>query len=381
MKLFLSLYLALATTILADVGSNTLLKVTTYNLGLAHTFVPYAKERLAPLISELSNYDSDILCLQEVWTKKDQKKIHKALNKNFPFSFKTKIKNFRQGPRPTCRIKEIFGEGKFVSCMQKQCGDKDGDDFTDCIIEKCDSALQNLKAENRNCASALMAQVGKSPIASILTLLNPLWRAGLFAYKGSNGLMLYSKYPLEDKRYVDFKDVSTLNRRGALQAVVNVDGKKVQVMCTHITADLSVPYTGLFEDWKEENGEQMERLLQTANQKIYPTVLMGDFNCGFEDPLAGILGELSENCQKALDWNYSDPLSEETRECTFCSSNILNGGNENSVAIDHVFLKGLNYSSSKVVFKKKISIEDKEKGRVQTQLSDHYGLEVEVQLP
>ena len=144
---------------------------------------------------------------------------------------------------------------------------------------------------------------------------------------------------------------------------------------------LSVPYTGIYEDWKEENGEQMERLLQTANHKLLPTVLMGDFNCGFEDPLAGILGELSVNCQKALDRNYSDPLSEETRECTFCSTNLLNEGNENSVAIDHVFLKGLNYSSSQIVFKKKISIEDKEKGMVQTHLSDHYGLEVEVQLP
>lgn len=341
MKLFLLIFLSIHLSLHAEV-EKTSLKVTTYNLALAHTFVPYAKQRLKPVIGELANY---------------------------------------KGSRPTCKIKEIFGEGKFVSCMQKQCGGKSGDDFTDCIIEKCDPALQNLKRENRNCASALMAHVGKSPIKSILTLLNPLWRAGLFAYKGSNGLMLYLKYPITEKRYVDFKEISTLNRRGALQAVVDVHGKKLQVMCTHLTADLSVPYTGFFENWAEENGEQVDRVLQVANQKLYPTILMGDFNCGFEDPVANLLGEMPQNCQKFLDWNYSDSISEETRECTFCKSNLLNSGNTNSVAIDHIFLKDLSYSSSKIIFKKKISIEDKDKGMVQTHLSDHYGLEVEVQLP
>jgi endonuclease/exonuclease/phosphatase family metal-dependent hydrolase len=383
MKKLILISLLIPVFSLAHVGAPETVKVTTYNLGLAHTFVPFAEQRLAPLASRLANYDSDILCLQEVWKKSDQRKIDKKLKGKFPFSFKTKIKNYREGSKPTCRIKEIFGEGKFVSCMQDQCGGKDGDDFADCIIDQCGGALEKLKAENRTCASALMAQVGKNPIASIPTLLNPMWRAGQFAYKGSNGLMLYSKYPLEDERYIDLKDVSTLNRRGAIQAVANIKGKKIQVLCTHLTADLSatVPYAGVFRDWEQENGEQMDRLLQVANQKLYPTIFLGDFNCGFEDPIAGILGELEGNCQKVLDWGYADPLSEETRECTFCPDNLLNEGEENSVAIDHVFLKDLNARSSKIVFKDQITIEDKDKGFVKTQLSDHYGLEVEVQLP
>ena len=366
----------------ASSGKKETLKVTTYNLGLAHTFIPYAKERLKALEQVLPKYNTDILCLQEVWKKSDQKDIHKALKGKFPYSFKTKIKNFREGSRPTCRRKEIFGEGKFVSCMQNQCGGKEGDEFTDCIIDKCGGALEDLKQENRTCAQALMAQVGKNPILSIVQLLNPLWRAGLFAYKGSNGLMLYSKYPLEDKRYVDFKDISTLNRRGVLQAVANVDGTKVQVMCTHITADLSatVPYTGNFADWGGENTEQLYRILQTANHKLYPTVIMGDFNCGFEDPLAGIADELPGSCQQALDWAYSSPVTE-TGECTFCQDNLLNEEEEKSVTIDHVFLKDLEAKSTKVVFKQKVKFNAKDKGWVTTQLSDHYGVEVEVKLP
>ncbi|MCF8059187.1 MAG: endonuclease/exonuclease/phosphatase family protein [Bacteriovoracaceae bacterium] len=358
-------------------------KVTTYNLGLAHTFVPYAKERLAPLGNKLANYDTDVLCLQEVWEKKDQKKLNQKLESSFPYSFKTKIKNFREGSRPTCKIKEIFGEGKFVSCMQNQCGGKEGDEFTDCIINKCGGALEKLKEENRTCATALMAQVGKNPITSILTLLNPLWRAGQFAYKGSNGLMLYSKYPILEERYIDFKEVSTLNKRGALQAVIDIKGKKVQVLCTHITADLSdtVPYTGIFADWEEENTEQMDRLLQTANQKLYPTILLGDFNCGYGDPVNQLASELPGSCKQTEDWGFSDPLSEQTKECTFCKENLLNDGEVKSVAIDHIFLKDLKARSGRVLFKEQIKIETKEEGMVKTQLSDHFGYEVVVDLP
>ena len=230
---------------------STDISLTTYNLGLAHTFIPFAQERLEPLIKNIKAHSTDVLCLQEVWKKSDQKKIEKALKALYSYSYKTKIKNYRTGSRPTCKISDIFGEGKFVSCMQDKCGEFEGDEFTDCLIDKCGSPLENLKVSNRLCASALMAQVGKSPIASILTLLNPLRRAGQFSYKGSNGLMLFSKYPMKEKSYVDFKEVSTLSRRGALSVVLDVKGKELQVMCTHLSADLTetVPYTGIFKDW------------------------------------------------------------------------------------------------------------------------------------
>lgn len=378
MKTALILFLCLLTSTFA--GQK--LKLTTYNLGLAHTFIPYAEDRLGPIKSLLSNYEADVLCLQEVWEKKDRKEISNALNRNYPYSYSTKIKNFRTGKRPTCKISQIFGEGKFVSCMQNQCGGKQGDEFTDCIINQCGQALENLKEENRTCASALMAQVGKNPVASILTLLNPLWRAGQFAYKGSNGLMLFSKHPIVEKKYIDLKEKSTLNKRGALQVTLDVAGEPLQVMCTHITADLSatVPYTGLFSNWEEENQDQLNDLLTYANHKVIPTALMGDFNCGFEDPTMNLAAELSGSCQQALDWGYSDPLSESTRSCTFCTDNLLNDEEPESVAIDHIFLKGLEVISDKVIFKEPIQIQTKQ-GSVETQYSDHYGYEVLVKLP
>jgi endonuclease/exonuclease/phosphatase family metal-dependent hydrolase len=261
--------------------------------------------------------------------------------------------------------------------MQNSCGDLDGDEFTDCLINKCGEPLEDLRTTNRLCASALMAQVGKSPIASIVTLLNPLRRAGQFSYKGSNGLMLFSKYPIKEKRYIDFKEISTLSRRGALSVVLDVKGKELQVMCTHLSADLTqtVPYTGIFKNWAEENKEQFSRLLQTANHKLYPTALIGDFNCGFADRLAGLSGELESSCQQAIDWSYSDFLSEELEECTFCGDNLLNDADQENEAIDHIFLKGMTPISGKVVFKDEVYIL-RDRSQQRTSLSDHYGLKV-----
>ena len=50
-------------------SANTGLKLTTYNAGLAHTFVKYATERVEKVAEGLAQLDSDVICLQEVWTK------------------------------------------------------------------------------------------------------------------------------------------------------------------------------------------------------------------------------------------------------------------------------------------------------------------------
>ncbi len=371
-----SLFFILLSCLAFQINS-TEVSMTTYNLGLAHTFVPFAPERITPLVSNLEAHKTDVLCLQEVWKKSDRRTIEKSLKDIYPYHYKTPVKNYRVGGRPTCKISDIFGEGKFVSCMQSKCGEAEGDDFTDCLIDKCGEPLSNLKETNRVCASALMAQVGKSPIASILSIINPFVRAGQFTYKGSNGLMLFSKYPIKEREYIDFKDISTLSRRGALSVVLDIDGRDLRAVCTHLTSDLSrtIPYTGKFENWGSENKEQFSRLLEATNKENYPTALLGDFNCGFKKDSTNVSGELESSCQQAIDLNFSDFLSESLDECTFCNNNLLNDLDQQSEAIDHIFLKGLTAVSGKILFKDEIYIL-RDRNEQRTNLSDHYGLEV-----
>tara|TARA_R110002072_G_scaffold534_2_gene3492 strand:+ start:28235 stop:29392 length:1158 start_codon:yes stop_codon:yes gene_type:complete len=365
------------------VSAKDSLKVVTYNLGLAHTFVPLAEERLPELGKALANSDADILCLQEVWEKKDRKKIAKAVEKTFPNVYFEKIKNIKSERIPTCKISELFGEGKFVGCMQKNCSGKEGDDFTNCIIETCGPALRELKDSNRECATSLMAQVGKSTIGAMVTILNPFKRAGLFAYKGSDGLMLLSRYPLENQRYLDLSKISTLNRRGALIADVTVNGQKHKVGCAHISSDLeaTVPYTGKFKNWGEENKVQLGKLLEEMDHFEERSILMGDLNCGFANSDLGIAGELEESCEQISDHQFSNALLEgNNEECTFCSDNKLNDGQELNLIIDHVLLKGVTFQSSRVTYKKLVTVKKSKNEKVTTNLSDHYGIEVVIPL-
>jgi endonuclease/exonuclease/phosphatase family metal-dependent hydrolase len=256
--------------------------------------------------------------------------------------------------------------------MRNLCGGLDGDEFTDCILQKCGGALNSLVASNRECASSLMAQVGKSSLMGLLAVLSPFKRAGLFAYKGSDGLLLLSRSPLVNTQKIDFSDISTLNRRVALTA--EVDGQLI--VCTHLTADhgAEVPYTGKFKTWKDEHRAQVERLLYNVAKKDQPSAILGDFNCGPKVTNLGIQGELSKSCSLFKMAGHKNALFEFSPECTFCAGNSLNDEDSGDKIIDHIFVKNSFLGSAKILFKEPVLL----KSGVKSNLSDHFGLQIEV---
>jgi len=362
---------------LLSLNSYASLTLETFNVGLAKGFVGLSEEREPKIIEALAKSKADVICVQEAWGIKVRDKITKALQANYVDIYKTNVYQTTTSSRPSCRVKQLFGKGKFVTCMQKQCGDFEGDDFTNCILNKCDGALDTLKDQNRECGSALMAKVGKNQIVSILHLINPFYRAGLFAYKGSNGLMLLSKLPLKNKSVIDFSDISTLNRRQALVADIEYNGKDVQVACTHLAADLNVPYTGVSRNWGDENYNQILRLLDHTVIREN-SIVLGDFNCGAADEEAGLDSELADSCE-LLDQHFSDPVKD-TRLCTYCSTNSINqvDNSKTNSLIDHIYLKGLKASSAKRVYDQKVEIQLKKGETEMSHLSDHFGMQVTI---
>lgn len=345
------------------------LTVETYNIGLARGFVDHAEERRPHIIEALKKGAPDILCLQEAWAMDDRAALKEQLSKIYPHSHVPPVYQTSTSRRPSCKPWELFGEGKFVSCMQSQCGSVEGDEFTDCIINKCGESLERLKSDNRECASSLMAKVGQNPILSILKLMNPFYRSGLYAYRGSSGLAIFSKLPLKEKAVIDFSDISTLNRRQALSATIESDGEEVAIACAHLAAKLTVPYTGKSESWEKENLAQTQRLIKkTANAS--KAIIMGDFNCGLES--SNTQAELPTSCM-ALSAAFKDPGAG-LDQCTYCSDNALNSGKQDNF-IDHIFIRGLEAESAEVVRKESIQIKTKN-GVIKTNLSDHYGLRV-----
>lgn len=377
------------------------LNLLSYNIGLAHGYVPYAEARLPKLASELKKSTADILCLQEVWKQEDMTTIKNALKEKYPYSISAPIKqHYRKTgwfSGPACRVRDLFGDNKFVSCILTTCSGKSGEEKSRCINNDCRPALESLVKVNRNCAESLMASVGENEVKAILKLTNPFKMAARFSYGGAVGTMIFSKFPFKKSGYIDMANKATLTNRGALYASVSVDGKEHFVGCTHLTANLIVsapyandpPYTKgdvNFENgWENENYFQMGKMLDEFKKMASgnPTYLMGDFNCSIKDMAHGIYADFEPSCKMVLNRGYSDPYADQNPQCTFCHNNtLLEDSSEDEMLLDHIYLKNVSQlgavtSSIKYIDTYSITAEGK---TFNSHLSDHYGVQVKVPL-
>lgn len=353
----------------ATAQDDVVLEVETWNVGLAHGFVDHAEARAPSIWGAVETSDADLVCLQEVWADDDRAAAVETLSDSHPNMHLTENVQLKASKSPACRIGDLFGEDRFVSCLTDSCGGLEGDALTDCIIDECEPILAELKTEKPECAKALMAQVGKSAPQALWTVVRPIRKAGVFSYDGSDGLVLASRVPLENAGMIDFTDISTLNRRRALYADVLAGDATTRVYCMHLTADLDgvAPYPGDFEGWNAENLAQVERLIEHASAFEGPTVLMGDFNCSLEDSAAGIHAESAASCQALLDAGWSDPILD-THACTYCESNTL-VDNGPDVLLDHAFVKGWASQDGSRRYDGTVTLE----GLGDQSLSDHYG--------
>jgi endonuclease/exonuclease/phosphatase family metal-dependent hydrolase len=360
------------------------LRVETWNVGLAHGFVDNAAARLPVIVEALQESDADVICLQEAWEPADRRVLRASVESAYPYKYSTKVRQHLASKAPVCKTADLFGEGRFVSCLTDSCGNTSGDAKTDCIIDKCGPALEALKSEKPECANALMAQVGKSSVAALWNVIRPLRKTGLFAYGGSDGLMLVSRRPLHNTDVIDFTDISTLNRRRAIVADVPIGDTTVAVACTHLTADLSsiAPYPGTFDGWGPENRAQVDRMLKRMKGDG-PAVLMGDFNCGLDDTSLGLVGELADSCEALEAAGYEDPSRTVWPGCTWCADNTINAsgdGEHTNALIDHVYIRGLVPVAGGVTYDQVVPIKV-DGTAVQSSLSDHYGYQMTVALP
>ena len=361
-------------------SSNAGLKVVTYNLGLAPTYVPLAKERLPYIQKALISFPADILCLQEAWKEEGQKKILKSLKDLYPYQYTSSIESFKSKRNSTCRWRELFGKDRPLRCMLKSYFmlEHKGTGIFDRFLHTCSHAFKNLVEENLECATSLMAQAGKNPFLALFTIL--MGQGERFVYKGSNGLMLLSKYPLLGAHLLDLSSISTLVNRGALMAKVESKGKRYKIICTHLAANLSgeIPYLGILGGWAEENKAQLARLSEEALESTLPTLLMGDFNCGLAHQEFSIDPNFESSCRLLEGTGLTNHLAKNNPECTHCSRNTLSKGKGKNFLIDHIYVRGASVKSSEVIFKGPVIIKTKKNDKVLTHLSDHFGVLLEL---
>lgn len=349
-----------------DDAEGTDLHVGTYNAGIARGYVDYAAERMQPQIEALRMVDDlDILCLQEVWAAEDRRVYREALSEIYPHAFDFQTTNetlFGEeegtGEAP-CNMEEAQA---LADCANPACGDDD--DLTSCVLSNCRDEFDALSPGCQTCAAG---NIGLNDVDAIVNacITETL---KMNSYEGENGLLLLSKFPIQNARFERLS--SFLTTRGILLA--DIEG--IKVGCTHLTARLSNPvYNGEYLDYESENAAQVERVMALMTTENTPAVkvLLGDFNNG---PAVGDLSaELPENFSLFTENGWrSDNVEGDVPECTWCADNLITGGSANE-AIDHILVLGGHTHSSNRFLIESVEV-TRDEMMFMTSYSDHYGV-------
>ena len=366
--------------------------VTTYNMGLALNFVPYTAERLVANAELMAGSDSDVMCLQEVWLAEYVDTIERALEENYPYIYSVPAEQ-RFSASAACSSDEI---AEFAACGDNECGGLSGNALVACASSSCGASLAALSPA---CFDGVIGTVGIPDITVDIMVDTVTQPTGLFAYDGALGLILASKYALQNREFQDFIDDSSSNHRGALYAEIEVNKQTHVVGCTHPTANLegSIPYpeSGKHGSWQGENRYMQEQMIAFANRKAgdNPILFAGDFNCSIANASNGVDADFAANCALWLADGFADPAGDQL-PCTFCEETNLilqPAGGSGSYVLDHIFVKNIESPDAIVaerVYDDPVSIEalvppselQPENSPTMTDPSDHYGVELDIPL-
>jgi endonuclease/exonuclease/phosphatase family metal-dependent hydrolase len=329
----------------------------TYNAGLAYDAVALAEERKPEILTALTATDADVICLQEVWKDGDIEEIKAAMQDSHPYSFHRLTEDTSKRNDP-CGVSKTL---KLNSCVSDEC-DAHGISAEECVQTACKEQYDALGDECVRCLTAHTT----SPIWCAL------WGTQYYVYDGRNGLLLLSRYPIEEKRYTALDTL--LIKRGILSA--NVAGYTVH--CGHLSSDLDVvPYdtSGRFESWEDEQIAQVEALDTLADIDAC-TIVLGDLNMGPGTDALSV--ELPDAWDLIGELGFVEPWPE--RQCTWCKNNSLTDGGAD-MQLDHVLFRNCQTASASYsrVLDEPLSLETNGASH-DTRLSDHYGLRASLEL-
>lgn len=360
------------------------LTVVSYNVGLAFGYVPEASARVQPLTDAIAQLDADVVCLQELWLEQDAEgnwtsntieTILAGAAASFPNAYWSRT-TAPEGSEPVgCSVEEAE---PLEACARAACGDVSPDNLADCVLAEC---IAEFMETSSGCQSCMAVNLGQ-PLDAIIAACKGVTQSGV-GFDGHNGLAILSRLPLNttELRELDY----ALTARSILHGSVELDsGREVDLLCTHLAADLQhsidYPEGGTYGSFAEENRAQTDAILAFANELGGDVVMAGDFNHG---PAAnGARAELPESYAAVLDAGFGDPIVDAGTSCTYCDRNLLNGGTGDSgVLIDHVYVPGgAKVESAAVILDAPLEVTGADGSPVMVHLSDHFGVRVQLSL-
>lgn len=339
--------------------------VATFNAGLAVGFVPGAESRTPIVAQALAEQTADIICLQEVWLPEQVAAVEAEAGGTFPHRFFPDPLPGDNTGTPACPDGAL---DNVLGCLDEKCGDACIDDVADCLLASC--TFPFISTNPPECQGCAMAQVGTDP-ADAREVCETESEA--YAYGNSFGTGILSKHPISSVEHTVFP--SSVNRRGAIHAVIEVPGGPIDVFCTHLTPDFGIlPYPHASGSWIREQRDQIDALRDWIDDDASTgtVVLMGDFNTG--PALEGIEPDVPDNYDRLAN-GWDNPFVDQVGACTFCGDNPLRGEGDDHI-IDHVLLKGAANTSARRILDQDVSGAESCDVAIEATPSDHYGVEV-----
>lgn len=207
--------------------------------------------------------------------------------------------------------------------------------------------------------------------------LNPLfpYSAGpanrqTFSLSTNSGLWILSKYPISQSKAIKFTNrcgIDAFSRKGALLVELDVNGKKVQVVDTHLQS--------CGPEWIRQSQcvELSNKMLIPLQKNGVPQIVCGDFNINKYADLdyACMLQNLDvidEDFVSDQKFTYDHEQNDLIKQSKFKIKDL----------IDYIFVK--TNKSQTFVQQKKIKIIQSEWHMKHKDLSDHYAIEAVIQL-
>ncbi len=393
-------------------------RIDTYNVALTGALSPSEMQRRQPLLDAIAGAESDILCLEEVSDRTDKEAVRDAAIDSFPYivwvetDLDTPLddptdQNGEVPPAPTtvpCPRDVEVSEGVSVAdqmdgaldCVRDACSTIPGSDdgrttTTSCASAECLGSVAVLifgDEQQQRCYTCLATQLPNETFGTIRERCPSVVNQEL-PYQGQHGVMLLSRYPLENPEVWVLP--GTWSRRAILSATAKLpNGAELDLFCNHfsfISESLAFPYLGQYGDgargpgpegWMAEQLLQGEKLVAHVQEKSAnrAAIVLGDFNATRAYPDIGVVAEGQETLE-LLEGAFTPAYTPDyAPACTFCDTNPLTSVDpDESLWIDHIFLHNLPAEAVKETVRTFDDNGAVDIGDGQTvPLSDHYGM-------
>ncbi|XP_056004740.1 uncharacterized protein LOC125660253 [Ostrea edulis] len=326
-------------------------KLLTYNAGLLET-IPYKQERGDYIAANIGQSDPDIICLQEVWLRKDVEFILSINQFRYPYFLSGVHKETRPKILTPCsNISLISVMFKLVAngCTSRTTpGQK-----AQCVVEK--TGAMDLPQKCISCLA--VSATGGFKFTNLLQdcVLTSEGEVNL------PGVLVLSKRPMINPQVKYFMPAI---KKTVYRGYIHFQDEKVgDIACTHLTANLGFQYIepnlqSIFQSYEDQNFFEtvtMEIDLKSASR----VVIMGDLNFGGGIPQRNIKEEFGKSYHHLMISGYHSPYVDNVGLCTYCGNNALavtqydltnTESDQESSIIDHIFVRGISVVYSQRVF-------------------------------